>query len=87
MIDNAGLRKRITRAFEAGREDCHASLTVLELVEYVRLTFTRVPSHETLADLGISPRRVYEMIRQGGYRLVFRQEDEWDFLIPSWQPE
>ncbi len=86
-LDTRDVRKRIDRAFAAGREDCYASLTILELVEYIRIaTFRAVPSHETLADLGVSPHRVYELVRDGDYRLVYKQDERFEFLIPSWQP-
>jgi hypothetical protein len=87
-VDSHSLRSRILRAFEASRADGYASLTILELVEYVRITWpVRVPSHENMADIGVSPARVYLAVRNGPYRLVYRQEPEWTFLIPSWQPE
>lgn len=86
-IDSADLRDRIARAFEAARTDCYASLTVLEATEYVRLTWPgRTPSHENMADMGVSPCRVYLSIKHGQYRMVYKTDERFEFLIPAWQP-
>lgn len=87
VLDSRGLRDRIEHAFAVARRNGHASLSILELTEQIRVTWPRGQiSHERMRDLGVHPWLVYRHVKNGPYRLVYQESVGWPFLVPTWQP-
>lgn len=83
------MKRRINAAFlQALLERGLSALTVLELTEWVRLSWpVKTPSHEELAALGVSPMSVYRAVRNSDeYRPVFKRYPDLPGTVPAFMP-